>query len=125
METNYMTIENYSAYMISFALSNYVWNLAVSWGYFEKDTLGKQFVRAVDSISANIAEGFGRFSKKDKIRFYYYSLGSVQECIDWNTKCFERSIISQEDYFFIKQKLDSLPREIRQLIRYTDQKLKY
>jgi len=33
-------------------------------GLFAKDTIGKQFARSVDSISANIAEGFGRYTKK-------------------------------------------------------------
>jgi four helix bundle protein len=125
METNYLSIENYDAYKVSFKLSNYVWNIIIRWGYFEKDTVGKQYVRAIDSISANIAEGFARFSKKDKIRFYYYSLGSVNECKDWNNKCFERSIISPEQYNHIKAKLERLPKEINQLIQYTNAKLKY
>ncbi|MDT8392756.1 MAG: four helix bundle protein [Bacteroidales bacterium] len=125
METKFITLENYSAYNKSFALSNYVWNIIIHWEYFEKETLGKQFTRAVDSISANIAEGFGRFSKKDKIRFYYYSLGSTHESIDWNKKCINRSIISHEEFIHIKTSLEILPKEINQLIRYTNQKLKY
>ncbi len=125
METKYMSVESYGAYQVSFDLSNYVWNIVVLWNYFEKDTVGKQFARAIDSISANIAEGFGRFSKKDKIRFYYYSLGSVHECINWNNKCYKRSIITHEEYIHIKSKLDKLPREINQLIKYTNLKLKY
>ena len=125
MEPHYLSVENYSAYKKSFMLSNYVWNLIIRWKFFEKDTIGKQFVRAIDSISANIAEGYGRFSKKDKIRFYYYALGSVYECVDWNNKCSERNILSQESYIHIKKILDDLPREINYLIKYTNQKLKY
>ena len=125
MSIHYMSVESYGAYRESFALSNFVWNIIIHWDYFEKDTLGKQFVRATDSISANIAEGFGRFSKKDKIRFYYYSLGSVYECIDWNNKCSERNTISQEEHAHIKKVLESLPREINQLIKYTNLKLKH
>ena len=37
---------------------------------FEKRQLGRNLSEAVDSISANIAEGFGRHFKKDKIKFY-------------------------------------------------------
>ncbi|MBZ0199710.1 MAG: four helix bundle protein [Ignavibacteriaceae bacterium] len=40
-------------------------------------TVGFQFVRAIDSVSANISEGFGRFNKGNKIRFYRMSLGSI------------------------------------------------
>jgi four helix bundle protein len=42
----------------------------VAWPAFNRDTVGKQFVQALDSISANLAEGFGRYNKKDKINFY-------------------------------------------------------
>jgi four helix bundle protein len=33
------------------------------------------------SIPGNIAEGFGRYHKKDKINFYYFSRGSAYEII--------------------------------------------
>jgi len=125
MKNAYLSFEMLDAYAISYKLSNYVWGIVISWGFFEKDTIGKQFTRAVDSISANIAEGFGRFSKKDKIRFYYYSLGSVSECKDWNNKCLERSIINKGQHLYIKTRLDNLPKEIYQLINYTNTKFKY
>ncbi|MEZ4887390.1 MAG: four helix bundle protein [Chitinophagales bacterium] len=46
---------------------------------FAQWTVGKQYVTAVYSISANIAEGFGRYHKKDKIKFYRYMTGSLHE----------------------------------------------
>ena len=125
MEEQYLTINNLSAYKISFDLSNKAWDIVIKWSFFEKDTVGKQFVRSIDSISANIAEGFGRFSKKDKIRFYYYSLGSTLEALDWSKKSYIRGIISSDDYAHIRKELDKLPREINQLIKFTNQKLKY
>jgi len=42
--------------------------------------LTSQFRRAAVSIPANIAEGYGKKSKKDKLRFYNISEGSIQEC---------------------------------------------
>jgi len=45
----------------------------------EKYSLTDQIRRAVVSISSNIAEGFARDSKKDKIRFYSIALGSLIE----------------------------------------------
>lgn len=41
--------------------------------------LTSQMRRAVVSISSNIAEGFGRKSYKEKIQFYFLSLGSLYE----------------------------------------------
>lgn len=93
-------------------------------GWFSKQTVGLQFVTAVDSISANISEGFGRYSKKDKVKFYRYSFGSVKESCDWNEKSKIRKLLLQEDYDDILIELQSLPKEINQLIQYTNQKLK-
>jgi len=120
----YLMLNDVSAYRISFALSNYIWALIVKWNYFEKDTVGKQFVRAVDSISANIAEGFGRYSKKEKIHFYRYSFGSLKESLDWNEKAKIRKLLSDEEYKHILEELSKLPREINYLIKFTDEKLK-
>jgi len=121
---NFLMLNDISAYKIAFALSNYVWDIIIDWNYFEKDTVGKQFVRAIDSISANIAEGFGRYSKKEKIHFYRYSFGSLKESLDWNEKSKIRKLLTPEEYNHISGELLRLPREINFLIKFTDEKLK-
>jgi len=123
MDKKYLQLNDIECYKIAFNLSNYVWNIVVIWDYFSKDTVGKQFVRAIDSISANIAEGFGRFGKKDKIHFYYYSFGSLKESLDWNEKAKIRKLLTQEQYIYIFKELDKLPKSIHQLIKYTNLKL--
>jgi four helix bundle protein len=117
-------LNDLDAYKKSFALSNYVWKLVIKWDYFTKDTTGKQFVRAIDSISANIAEGFGRYNKKDKVKFYRYSFGSVKESLDWNEKAKIRLLLRDEEYKHIFKELNGLPKEINWLIKFTNQKLK-
>ncbi|MFN5324013.1 MAG: four helix bundle protein [Bacteroidota bacterium] len=56
-----------------------VWNLVEGWGWFAKETLGRQIVRSADSISFNICEGYGRYYYKEKKLFYYYARGSLYE----------------------------------------------
>jgi len=82
----YLQLNDIDAYKIAFELSNYVWGIVIKWDYFAKDTIGKQFVKSIDSISDNIAEGFGRYTKKDKIRFYRYGFGSMYEALSQNQK---------------------------------------
>jgi four helix bundle protein len=45
--------------------------------------LTTQLLRAVASISANLAEGYSRSTRADRLRFYGYALGSVRECPSW------------------------------------------
>ena len=124
MEKNYLQLNQITVYTKAFHLSNLVWDLASNMDNFAKYTIGQQFVNAIDSISANIVEGFGRYHKKDKVKFYYYSLGSVKECLDWNEKAKVRKIISEEIYIKIFGVLETLPKEIHQLIKFTNEKLK-
>ena len=46
----------------------------------EKIGLISQFRRAAVSIAANIAEGYKRIGRDDKLRFLNYSQGSLEEC---------------------------------------------
>jgi len=124
MEKIYLQLNQITAYTRAFYLSNDIWELVNFWDNFARNTIGRQFVNAADSISANIAEGFGRYHKKDKIKFYYYSFGSVKECLDWNEKAKIRRLIGAEDYVKIFEILQCLPKDIHQLIKYTNEKLK-
>lgn len=123
MEKKFLLLNDINAYKISFNLSNYVWSVVLKWDYLAKDTVGKQFVRAIDSVSANIAEGFGRYGKKDKINFYRYSSGSIKESFDWNEKSKSRKLLTKEEYDYIFSELEKLPRELNYLIKFTKDKL--
>ncbi len=120
---SYLRLNDISAYKLSFALSNYVWEIVSRWNYFSQRTVGLQFVNAIDSISANVAEGFGRYSKRDKIKFYYYSLGSAKESLDWNQKAKVRGLVTEKQHKHILLELNKLPKEIHSLIKFTNEKL--
>lgn len=123
MDKKYLKLNDIDAYKVAFNLSNFVWELIIKWDRFNSDTVGKQFVRAIDSVSANIAEGFGRYSKKDKVRFYRISFGSMYESLDWNEKAFKRKLLSKNKHDYIYSELQKLPKLIHQLINFTNSKL--
>ena len=123
MTKRYLKLDDLKAYQIASELSDDVWEAVSDWDWFNKRTLGTQWVRATDSVAGNIAEGFGRFHKKDKQKFYYNARGSVYEAAHWCKKAHKRGLISEEDRERILERLRKLPKEINHLIRFTEEKL--
>lgn len=119
----YLTIDKLNAYNIARACSKIVWEQTISWGYYYKKTVGDQVVRSIDSVGANIAEGFGRYHKLDKIKFYYYALGSNHEAIHWCKLIQERHMMIESDIQNLLDKLQQNIKEIRALIKFTKEKL--
>ena len=123
---SYASIENLNkvkAYLLARKFGKIVWDIVIKWDWFTKKHVGGQFIEAADSVSANIAEGFGRYHKKDKIKFYRYSQGSIKESFDWNEKSKVRKLLTDEQYNHILGELQKLPQELNQLIYFTNQKL--
>lgn len=91
-----MELEELKVYNMAMELGEDVWNIVIQWKYFEKDTVGKQLVKAADSIAANISEGFGRYHYRESKHFGYYSRGSLYETKTWLTKSHTRGLIAHE-----------------------------
>lgn len=111
-----LTIEDISAYTIARLLANKIYTIVSTWKLLDKQTIGIQLIRSADSIPANIAEGFGRYHKADKIKFYYNARGSALESIHWITTAKERLLISNHQYYEIHNTFQELPKEINNLI---------
>jgi four helix bundle protein len=125
MGGKFLKLNDVFAYKKALLLSNYVWNIVIRLDYFSKKTVGEQFIRSTDSISANIAEGFGRYNKKDKIKFYRYGFASIKETLDWNQKSKQRNLITEEEYNYILNCLNDLQLDFRYLIKFTNSKLQF
>ena len=53
-------------------LSDLVWYDFDKWNKKVKKTVGYQIIRSSDSIAANIAEGYERYTPEDRKKFYIY-----------------------------------------------------
>jgi four helix bundle protein len=93
-----MKLEELLVYQLSMKLGDEVWNIVIKWDFFARDTIGKQVVRSVDSIAANLSEGFGRYHFNEEKHFGYYSRGSLFETKTWLTKAFNRDLILESDF---------------------------
>ena len=60
--------------------------------------LTSQFRRAAVSIEANIAEGFGKVSRSDKLRFMNISQGSLEECRDYVILSLDLGYMNESTY---------------------------
>jgi four helix bundle protein len=91
-------LEDLEVYKLSEKVGDEIWKAVCKWDSFAKSGLGKQLTNAADSISANIAEGYGRFSIKENIHFCFYSRGSLMETKGWLKKAVNRQLIKESEY---------------------------
>lgn len=98
-------------------VSEQIWNEVKTWNQYEKETLGKQLVRAADSISANLSEAYGRFSYADRKRFAYYARGSLCEAMNWLDKAVRRKLVTQDQGRDLQEGLTNLSYKINYYIK--------
>ncbi len=115
---SYNRIEDLEVYTLAEEFSNEIWDVVIKWDYFAKDTVGKQICRSADSISANIAEGYGRFHFKENKNFCYYSRGSILETKSFLRKMNHRSLITKERYENLLDKLEIIHIKLNAYIKY-------
>ena len=67
----------------------------------ERYGLTSQFRRAAVSIGANIAEGYKKLSKADKLRFLNISEGSLAECQNYILLSKDLKYLSNDNYILL------------------------
>ena len=112
-----MDLSRFKLIEITDQVSDQIWDEVNEWEYFNKVTIGKQLVRAVDSISANLSEAYGRFSFPERKRFSYYARGSLCETINWTNKAIRRGLIDAEKGTIIQKSLTEVSYKLNYYIR--------
>jgi len=105
-------ISELRVYERAYEFSNEIWKICTNWDYFSKKTIGEQMVRSSDSISANLAEGYGRYNVRDNMRFCFYSRGSLEETKDWLNKAHVRALISGQLYSGLNEKIELISKDL-------------
>ncbi len=117
MKNPYIPLEELDIYKQAMDLGGVVWLIVSEWHYFERDTIGKQFVKAVDSIAANISEGYGRYHFAERKTFFYYARGSLFESMTWLDKAEQRALLTTERYAILQQSLKDLHLQLNVYIK--------
>jgi four helix bundle protein len=115
---SYYNLEDLEVYQLAESFSDEIWFIVHEWDYFVKDTVGKQMVRSADSISANIAEGYGRYHYKENKNFCYFSRGSIIETKSWLKKSRRRNLISEEVFNELFEKLQTIHLKLNAYLKF-------
>jgi four helix bundle protein len=100
--------EKLRVYQLSEKLADHIWQVALSWNNFAKDTIGKQIVRSADSIGANLSEGTGRGRYLDNKRFVRMARGSLNETQHWLRRAYKRNLLTKAQIDKLKPIIDEL-----------------
>ena len=76
----------------------------------ERFGLTSQFRRAAVSIGANIAEGYKKLSKADKLRFFNISEGSMSECMNYIILAYDLGYITTSEHELLCSTIESAGR---------------
>lgn len=112
-----MILEELKVYQLAMEVGDSSWIIVSKWNYFERDTIGKQLVRAADSIAANISEGFGRYHFKENRYFNFVARGSLFETKTWLEKAVKRNLISLEEFSKLKIEMNELGKMLNGYIK--------
>ncbi|MBQ1649642.1 MAG: four helix bundle protein [Prevotella sp.] len=100
------TFKDIIAWQKSYDYCLYVYKVSANFPDFERFGLRSQFTRAAVSITANIAEGYKKLSRQDKLRFLNISQGSLEECRNYNLLSRDLGYISDEEYNILEEKIE-------------------
>ena len=117
-----MELGKLDIYKLSLSLSKEIWEVYTSLQADLKYNIGNQVIRSIDSIGANIAEGYGRFHYKDSMKFYYNARGSLWESKHWVYLLFQRGLISKEQYEKMLGDLEVLGKKLNGFIKSMKEK---
>lgn len=111
------SVKELEVYKKAYALSLHVHSVSLEFPKYEQYSLTDQFRRAVRSICANIAEGFGkqRFSKAEFKRFLSMAIGSVVEAGVWNDRSKDLGYVVLKTHNHIEAELGALEQMLYKL----------
>lgn len=110
--------EDMDVWKDSHELAVYIYRITRNFPKDEVYSLTNQIRRSAASVSANIAEGFGRGTNKDKLHFYRMTLGSLYETKNFIYLSVRLEYIDNETAKDIINKIDEINSQITAILRY-------
>ncbi len=115
---NFNSFEELEVWKKSRAFRNRITTITKMFPQEEKYRLTDQIIRASRSISANIAEGFGRFNHQENIQFCRIARGSLYETLEHIICAFDESLITEEVYQELRSQFNDVLKLLNGYIAY-------
>ncbi|HZM86837.1 MAG TPA: four helix bundle protein [Blastocatellia bacterium] len=112
-----VSFERLRVYQVAEVLADEIWKVVADWDIFGRDTVGRQLVKAADSIGANIAEGTGRGTYQDNRRFVRIARGSLYETRHWLRRAYKRRLLDDEQINVLKLTIEDLAPKLNAYLR--------
>ena len=109
---NKFTFFDLRVYKESKALVKEVYKLLQKFPKYEVYALGDQLRRSVVSVPSNIAEGSGRFSIKEKMRFIEIAYGSLAESLCQLDIAHDLEYITDEEFENEQDRINTIGKQL-------------
>ena len=122
MEANkkFILLQELEVYRMTRRLSSMAWVIYQRLAFQQRKVWGDQMLESVDSVGANVAEGYARFHFSEKARFYYISRASLSEGVDyWIDLGFERGVVFDQEFDQINKIKSDIQVRLNNMIKST------
>ena len=122
MEANkkFIPLQELEVYRMTRRLSSMAWVIYQRLAFQQRKVWGDKMLESVDSVGANVAEGYARFHFSEKARFYYISRASLSEGVDhWIDLGFERGVVFDQEFEQINKIKSDIQVRLNNMIKST------
>ena len=117
MANSINSFEDLEVWQAARQLKSFLRGLIKKYPDSEKYRLVDQIIRAKRSVTANIAEGFGRYHFQENIQFCRTARGSLSELLDHMITSLDNLYISEEEFADAKNRIKKCTRLLNGYIR--------
>ena len=120
----YQNFEELEVWKKSREFKNEIAQLVKTFPANERIRLSDQLIRSSRSINSQIAEGHGRNTWPDKIRFCVIARGSLSETLNHLIDAFDEKLISEEQLNYYRNKITEVEKLLNGYINYLEKRSK-
>lgn len=114
----YLPVEQLEVFKRFEVVADWTGETVSHWSVLAQKTIGEQFARAIDSVGANLAEGDGRGSDRDALKFFYYARGSAWEAQVWLKRAIKRKLVDEKQGEQMLHECELGCQQLNSLIQY-------